>query len=178
MIKETLLFLWIFIVPILAWGVRLFFSKKEEQKINSSQKKFMKFFLYMEILFYVVGFPMVISICKNPQEALHIFCMFQIIALDIWFLSTIGPKFVGKIFSHIELDNLSGFKLFIFTILNGILFLFSCVTIPVLLAFFRLISLWDIFMEQKVPFVFILFILLFNPIFMFYQMKERLSKDG
>ena len=175
--KDILLFIWIFIFPILAWGIKLFSSpKKKKQKMSSSQKKFMKFFLYMEILFYVVGFPMVISICKNPQEALHIFCMFQIIALDIWFLSTIGPKFVGKIFSHIELDNLSGFKLFIFTILNGILFLFSCVTFPVLLAFFRLTSLWKIFIEQEIPLLFVIFILLFNPIYMFYQLKERLFK--
>lgn len=177
MLKDTLLFLWIFIVPILVWGFRLFFSKNEEQKLGSSQKKTVRFFLYMEILLYLFCFPLIVSSGKNFKEVLNIFCMFQITALDMWFLSSIGPNFCKKICSYVKLDNFKGFKLFIFMILDAILFLFSCVTIPVILAFFRLISLWDIFIEQKIPLLFVIFILLFNPIFMFYQLKERLLKN-
>ena len=133
----------------------------------------------MEFLLLGFGLPFVISFGDNLQKDLSMFCWFQIVGLDMYFsflLVTNWWEYLPKKL-EIKLDNLKGYKLFILVFLWSVLWCLS-LSFSMLLVFFRSASLWEIFTDQKLPFVLVIFILLFNPIYMFYQLKERLSKDG
>ena len=170
MIEDILLFLWIFIFPILAWGIKLFSSpKKKKQKTSFSQKKVLGNFLLLNAFLYTIILPMIFSPPPNFSEIVNSFCMFQITAFDVFFLYTFfwGKK-VPKIFDKGP---------FSVAFLGVIFFLLVRAIIFIGIIYFHILCVWDIFVEQKVPLILIVFILLFNPVFMFYQLKERLFKN-
>jgi len=168
MIKATLLFLWIFIFPILAWISKLFFSKKKKKiKLDSSQKSVLEVFFLFNIYYYVLILPILFgSPVKNFQEIINGLCIFQITALDIGLLYVI---FWEKIHVSKILEKASFFiSLFAF-IVKAIIF--------VGIIYFHIVSVFGFFAAQKIPTWLIIFVLLFNPIYMFYQTRERLLND-
>ncbi len=168
MIKDTLLFLWIFIFPILVWISKLFFSKKKKKvKLNYSQKRVLEIFFLFDIFFYMMVLPMLIgSSFENFQEAINGLCMLQITALDIGLLYVIFWErlHVPRIFE----------KSSFFTSLCA--FIVKAIVFVGIIAF-HIISVFEFFVTQKVPTWLIIFVLLFNPVYMFYQSKERLLKN-
>lgn len=170
--KNVLIFLWIFIFPIFVWISKLFFSKNRKKvKLNDSQKRVLEVFFLFDIFFYTIVLPILFDPSFNRfQEAVYDLCMLQIIAFDALFLYTFfWSKKVLKIFDKGP---------FFIAFLGVIFFLLIRVIIFVGIIYFHFVSIFEFFMTQKVPIWLIIFILLFNPIYMFYQMKERLSKNG
>lgn len=202
MIKDTLLFLWIFIFPILAWICQLLFKEKsEKQKPTLFQKIVLGFYLYIEIFVHIGGIFLLIFLYNNDgdfsgnfqeefKEFLYRFCLFQIGILDMWFLMLVMPKYwfdcIVKLWCLItppfekkcEKFSKSHPQLFHLFVGGGLACSFPItIVLPIFLMLLHLESIQDIFIEQKVSFILIIFVLLFNPIFMFYQLKERLFKN-
>ena len=168
MIKDTLLFLWIFIVPILFWIGKLFFSKKKKKiKLNYSQKKVLEVFFLFDIFFYIMVLPILFGpLFKGFQESIHILCMFQIMALDIGFLYII-------FFQKMQVSKIFEKSSFFISLCSFIV----CVIIFVTIIYFHAVSILEVFVGQKVPPWLIIFVLFFNPIYMFCKSKEELLKN-
>ncbi len=202
---DILLFLWIFIIPICAWILSLFFGEKKEMPKKAPIRKIiMKIYLGVEIFTYVGGIIILSFLCDTSEdfskefiEFLYYFCIFQIGILDMWFLVFTMPKYwyngILKLFAlsksfwekrKFPKDQqrvLVVFKdkprvLDVFVVSGLFYSLLFTIIIPIFLMMLHLKSIQDVFIEQKVPLIFIIFILLFNPIYMFYQLKERLFK--
>ena len=173
MIKDTLLFLWIFVIPILIWLSQLFFyPKAKKQKINLYSQKILKFFLTLEVVIYLIGFSQIMDVDKNKvMDYLYFFCLFQIILLDIFcsiFALVNNADNRWSLFLVKRPKQKYGLFYFLFFVFYLIIIVF--------LAIFHFISMVEIFTDRMVPLSVIIFVLLFNPIYMFYQLRERLFK--
>ena len=195
---NILIFLWVFILPILLWAGKFFLLPKQNNQQEGTTKKIsMCGYFGLEIFAYLLGIAYIIwryrvssDFSFELKDFLYYFSLLQVGILDLFCLLFIIPlycsKFMLNIWERYKLffksnskDDVESFFNIFETICRFALSMMvrMFILFAVFLTFFHAFSIQDAFMEQKLPLIFMIFILLFNPIYMFYQLKERLFKN-